>query len=118
MNMHLFAALRADAVRILYVQGSLITVGSTAGPGSLNRRFGVVEAGHGGRNHEETSGKAEKDSCPFASVRVQFMQRISLLFGLLHPPRCNSNSIGRSFLCDSFMVQCGIPPVPGAELEA
>ena len=32
MNMHLFAALRADAVRILYVQGSLITVGSTAGP--------------------------------------------------------------------------------------
>ena len=60
MNMHLFAALRADAVRILYVQGSLITVGSTAGPGSLNRRFGVVEAGHGGRNHEETSGKKRK----------------------------------------------------------
>ena len=62
--MHLFAALRADAVRILYVQGSLITVGSTAGPGSLNRRSGVVEAGHGGRNHEETSGKSGKRQLP------------------------------------------------------
>ena len=64
MNMHLFAALRADAVRILYVQSSLITVGSTAGPGSLNRRSGVVEAGHGRRNHEETSGKSRKRQLP------------------------------------------------------
>ena len=64
MNMHLFAALRADAVRILYVQGSLITVGSTAGPGSINLRFGVLEAGHGGRNLEEISGKSGKRQLP------------------------------------------------------
>ena len=57
--------------------------------------------------------KAEKDSCPFASVRVQFMQRISLLFGLLHPPRCNSNSTGKILFYAIVLSNSAAPrPVP------
>lgn len=43
------------------MQGRLTTEAlSTAGPGGLNHRSGVVETGHGGRNHEETFGKSCK----------------------------------------------------------
>ena len=48
------------------------------------------------------SVKAVKGSCLFASVRVQFMQRISFLFWLLHLPGCNSDSTGRSFFMQLF----------------